>query len=150
MENLHELHDELKNEQQYLEDRLNEIQEELASVKQVLRLIEKIKGKKDERKASLLPNKDINEYAEMTFKEAFLKHLEKHPEKKWVPKEVTKALPDRGFKTKSKNFGNIVRAMLLKFRNEGIVNAEKIKVGKLETWRYWHKSSVVEHRFPGD
>ena len=142
MENLYELNDELINEKRRLENRLKEIDEELTSVSRVLELIEKRKDKKDYRQRSLIPEEKSTEYTNMTFKEAALDLLEKNPEKAWEPKEVTKTLLKKGFITKSKNFGNIVRAMLFNLRKEGFVDAEKIKKGKQEMWRYRHKKTI--------
>ena len=96
------------------------------------------------RQISLIFNENPNEYAEMTFKNALLSLLEKYPEKKWVPKEINKTLLERGFQTKSEDFGNIVRAMLKKFRDDEIVEAEKIKVGKMEMWQYSHKKQETD------
>lgn len=139
MDNLQELQDELKNEQQRLENRLNEIQDELDSITKVLQLIENRKKKKDDKQMSLITEDQSTEYADMTFKGAVLDLFEKNPERIWRPKQITKALLNKGFKTKSKNFGNITRAMLLNFREEGIIYAEKVQDGKQEVWQYSHK-----------
>lgn len=144
MEDLLQLKDELTKEQRRLEKRLGEIEDELDSISTVLGLIEKRRTRINERQIRLIPEEKSNAYANMAFKEAILSLLSTDPEKKWQPKEITEALLNGGFETKSKNFGGTVRATLQNFRKEEILESEKIKVGKMELWQYWSKPKESE------
>lgn len=146
MEKLNELYDELINEKNSLQKRLEEIEDELVSVSTVLDLIKKREHKEDHRQLTLIQDEESNEYADSTFKEAVLDLFKKHPEKWWKPKEITKTILKKGFKTKSKNFGNIVRAQLPGFREEELIEGEKVTIGKQEMWRYRHKPRLIKRR----
>ena len=139
MEEINELHDELTNEKKRLENRLKEIDVELTPVLKVLELIEKRKNKEDSRQIGLFQEEKSTEYANKTLKEAALDLFAENPEKTWQPKEITKMLLKKGFTSKAKNFGSVVRIGLLGLRRKGFVNAEMVKMGNQEMWRYSHK-----------
>ena len=130
MQDLLELKDKLIVEKECLERKLKEIDEGLISISKILKLI---------NQTNLIEEEKSTEYANITFKKAMLDLLEKYPEKVWVPWKVTKVLLKKGFSTKSKNFGNVVRASLLSLRKEGIIDGEKIKIGKQIMYQYFSK-----------
>ena len=136
---LNELNDELINDEKRLENELKQIVEERTLVLSILELIEKRKDKEDSMQMNLFQEEKSTEYANKTFKEAALDLFATNPKKAWQPKEVTKMLLKKGFITKSKDFSNVARAMLLNLRTKGIIDAEKVKIGKQEMWRYSHK-----------
>jgi hypothetical protein len=149
MEKLLQLQDELMNEQKILENRLKKIEEELSAISNVLNIIEKRnKSKTTDTQMTLITDAVSKEYSNMTFQQATLDLLSKFPEKWWEPKEINRTLLAKGFSSKSKNFGNITRTMLAKFREEGIVNSEKHTKGKQEMWRYKHKIRRIRLRKP--
>ena len=130
MQDLLELKDKLIDEKERLVYRLKEIDEELISISKILELINQM---------NLIEEEKSTEYANITFKKAILDLLEKYPEKVWVPWKVAKILLKKGFNTKSKNFGNVVRASLLSLRKKGIIDGEKIKIGKQIMYQYFSK-----------
>ena len=130
MKDLLELNDKLVDEKERLEYRLKEINKELILISKVSELI---------TRTNLIEEEKSTEYANIIFKKAVLNLLEKYPEKVWVPREVAKVLLKKGFNTKSKNFGNVVRASLLSLRKKGIIDAEKIKIGKQIMYQYFSK-----------
>lgn len=144
MDELSRLYDEMMAEKQQLEERLKEIEKEANSILVVLNIVKKRKHTEDVRQMSFIPEEKTNEYADMTFEDAALDLLSKHPARKWEPKEIASALLNGGYVTKAKRFGSNTRTMLQKFKDRGIVKAEKIKKGNLHVWIYQHKEEDEE------
>jgi G3E family GTPase len=143
MENLNVLYDELVDEQTRLQKRLEEVQDALHSISKVLQIIEKRKTETDTKQISFIKDEKSNEYADITFEAAALDFLARHPNTEWEPKDIGQGLLAKGFKTRSKRFNSVVRSMFSQFRTKGIVNARKIKKGKMEVWLYKHKENVI-------
>ena len=137
MQNLLELKYKLVDEKERLEYKLKEIDKELNLISETLKLINRM---------NLIKEEKSTEYTNITFKKAILDLLEKYPEKVWVPWKVAKVLLKKGFNTKSKNFGNVVRASLLSLRKKGIIDGEKIKIGKQIMYQYSSKKGNKKER----
>lgn len=136
-----ELKERLQIDRQQLAERLNEIDNKLASIETVLSLLKEQNHQPDKSQIPLLNiQPDSDRLSGLPFKKAVNILLRDNKSKWWVPKDIFETLIREGFKSNSKNFKNTARTMLMFMRKKGEVNTMKTKRGYM--YSYKEKDSV--------
>ena len=126
LDNLYKI---LEHERDILSKKLNDVQEQLEIVTKAKRIAEDRKDREGSQQTTY-------DYSGLKFKDAVLELLALS-NKRWEPAEIAKELISGGFSTKSKSFGNTVRASLVQLRKKGAVESELTKKGKQTVWVYY-------------
>ena len=133
-----ELRERLEAEKKKVTDRLNEIDDILSSIDTVVKVLS---SESESRDSAQLPLLDIGpksgRLTGLSFKEAVSSILKEQPSKWWTPKEIFDTLLKEGFETKSKNFNNVARNMLMTMRRkeEVIVTKSGAKRGYMYKYK---------------
>lgn len=139
---LEKLKDGLQVERQQLAERLNEIDNKLASIETVLDLWKEQHTEPNKLQIPLLNiNQTSNNFKDLTFKKSVNIILKENPSKWWAPKDIFENLIRGGFQSNSKNFKNTARTMLMFMRKKGEVRTTKTGRGYF-LYAYKEKDSV--------
>ncbi|MCK4820173.1 hypothetical protein KA005_30690 [bacterium] len=130
------LKDGLQVERQQLAERLNEIDNKLASIDTVLDLLKKQHAQSNKAQMPLLDlNRIPGRFSGMPFKKSVILLLKDDQEKTRTPKEIVKGLLKEGFESKSKNFNNTARTMLMYLRKKGEIKSIKTERSYLYSYK---------------
>ena len=138
---LNDLREKLQDERQQLTEKLNELDNQLASIDTVFNLL---KSKISQADKLQLPLLDISPTSDklsgLSFKKAVDTILKDNPSKWWKPKEIFDTMLKEGFETRSTDFNNVARNMLMHMRRKGQVDITKARRGYM--YKYKEKDSA--------
>ena len=138
---LNELREKLHAERQQLTEKLNKLDNQLASIDTVLDLLKSKTSQADELQLPLLNIGPISDrLTGLSFKKAVDTILKDDPLKWWRPKEIFNTMLKEGFETTSKDFNNVARNMLMHMRRKGEVDITE--AGRGYMYKYKEKGSV--------
>lgn len=133
---LEKLKDGLQVERQQLAERLNEIDNKLASIETVLDLLKEQHTETNKSQRLLLNINQIStNFKDLTFKKAVNAMLKENPSKWWAPKDIFENLIKGGFQSNSKDFKNTARTQLMFMRKKEEVRTTETKRGYLYAYK---------------